>query len=190
MLLNCVLEKTLESPLDCKEIKPVHSKGNQFWIFIGRTDAEAEAPILWPPDVKNWLTGKDPDAGKDWRQDKKGTTEDEMVECHHQLEGHWAWASCRSWWWTRKPGVLQSMGSQRTTELNCFLHNLHSVGPNTTASYRAHSDPVLFCWLISNRFIFILISSLFCHELLPVCFNGPSVFPSVSKLIHLYLVYT
>ena len=70
-----VLEKTLESPLDSKEIKPVNSKGNQFWIFIGKTDAEAESPVFWPPDVKNWLIGKDPDAGKDWRQDKKGTTE-------------------------------------------------------------------------------------------------------------------
>ena len=74
-----VLEKTLESPLDHKEIKPVRPKGNQSWIFIGRTDAEAEAPIFWPPDVKNWLIGKDPDAGKDWRQDEKGMTEDEMV---------------------------------------------------------------------------------------------------------------
>ena len=70
-----VLEKTLESPLDCKEIQPVHPKGNQSWIFSGRTDAEAEAPILWPPDAKNWLTGKDPDAGKDWRQGEKGATE-------------------------------------------------------------------------------------------------------------------
>ena len=83
-----VLEKTLESPLDCKEIQPVHPKGNQSWILIGRTDAEAETPILRPPDVKNWLTGKDPDAGKDWRQEEKGTTEDEMVGWHHQLEGH------------------------------------------------------------------------------------------------------
>ena len=73
-----MLEKTLESPLDCKEIKPANPKGNQSWIFIGRTDAEAEAPILWPPDVKNWLLGKDPDAGNDWRWEKKGPTEDEM----------------------------------------------------------------------------------------------------------------
>ena len=83
-----VLEKILESPLDCKEIQSVHPKGNQSWIFIGRTDAEAEAPILWPPDVKNWLIGKDPDAGKDWRQEEKGTTEDETVGWHHQLDGH------------------------------------------------------------------------------------------------------
>ena len=83
-----MLEKTFESPLDCKEIKPGNPKGNQFWILIRRTDAEAEAPILWPPDVKNWLIGKDPDAGKDWRQEEKGTTEDEMVGWHHWLNGH------------------------------------------------------------------------------------------------------
>ena len=82
-----VLEKTLESPLDCKEIQPVHPKGNWSWIFIGRTDAEAETPIRWPPDVKNWLIGKDPDAGKDWRQEK-GMTEDQMVGWHHCLHGH------------------------------------------------------------------------------------------------------
>ena len=76
------------SPLDCKEIQPVHPKGNQSWIFIGRTDAEVETPKLWPPDLKNWLLRKDPDGGKDWRQDEKGTTEDEMVGWHHQLDGH------------------------------------------------------------------------------------------------------
>ena len=88
MLLNCGAEKTLESPLDCKEIQPVHPKGNQSWIFIGRTDAEAEAPILWPPDAKSWFTGKDPDAEKDWRQEEKGTIEDEMLGWHHWLNGH------------------------------------------------------------------------------------------------------
>ena len=82
-----VLEKTLKSPLDSKEIQPVHPKENQSWIFIGRIDAEAETPILWPPDAKNWLLGKDPDAGKDWRQEK-GMTEDEMVGWHHWLNGH------------------------------------------------------------------------------------------------------
>ena len=84
---TAVLEKTLESPLGCK-IKPVNRKGNQPWIFIGRTDAEDKAPILGPPNVKNWLIGKDSDAGKDWRQEEKGTTEDEMVGWHHQLDGH------------------------------------------------------------------------------------------------------
>ena len=83
-----VLDKILESPWDCKEVKPVNSKGNQSWIFTGRTDAEAEAPILRPPNEKNWLTGKDPNAGKEWRQEEKGMTEDEMVEWHHRLNGH------------------------------------------------------------------------------------------------------
>ena len=106
-----VLEKTLESPLDCKEIQPVHPKGNQSWILIGRTDAEAETPILWPLDVKNWLTGKDPDAGKDWGQEEKGMTEDEMVGWYHRLDGHGfeqapgvddgqgSLASCIPWGW-------------------------------------------------------------------------------------------
>ena len=83
-----VLEKTLESSLDRKKIQKVHPKGNQSWIFIGRAGVEAETPILWPPDAKNWLIGKDPDAGKDWRQEEKGMTEDEMVGWHHQLDGH------------------------------------------------------------------------------------------------------
>ena len=85
---SVVLEKTLESPLDCKEIQPVHPKGNQSWIFIGRTNAEAEALILWPPDARNWLIAKDPDARKDWRWQVKGTTEDEMVGWHHQRDGY------------------------------------------------------------------------------------------------------
>ena len=96
-----VLEKTLQSPLDCKKIQPVHPKGNQSWILIGRTDAEPETPILWPPDAKNWLTGKDPDAGKDWGQEK-GKTEDEMVGWHHWLNGH-------GFGWT--PGVGDGQGS-------------------------------------------------------------------------------
>ena len=83
-----MLEETLESPLDSKEIQPVHPKGNQSWIFFGRTDAEAETPILWPPDMKNWLIGKDPNAGKDWRQEEKEMTEDNMVGWHHRLYGH------------------------------------------------------------------------------------------------------
>ena len=83
-----VLEKTLESTLDCKEIQPVHSEGDQPWIFIERIDAEAETPILWPPDVKSWFLWKDPEAGKDWRQEEKWTTEDEMVGWHHWLNGH------------------------------------------------------------------------------------------------------
>ena len=83
-----MLEKTLESPLDCKEIQPVHPKGDQSWVFIGRTDTEAKAPVLWPPDAKSWLILKDPDAGKDWKQEEKGTTEDEVVGWHHRPDGH------------------------------------------------------------------------------------------------------
>ena len=122
-----VLEKTLESPLDCKEIQPVHSKGDQSWVFIGRTDAEAETPILWPPDVKSWLIGKDSDAGKDWGQEEKGMTEDWdgwMVS-----PTRWTWVGVNSgrWWWTRRPGMLRFMGSKgvghnRATELNWTLY--------------------------------------------------------------------
>ena len=88
MLLNCGVAEDSWDPLDYKEIQPVHSKGNQSWIFIGGTDAEAEAPMLWPPDAKSWLVGKDPDAGKDWRQEEKGMPEDEMVGWHHRLNGY------------------------------------------------------------------------------------------------------
>ena len=105
-----VLEKTLESPLDCKEIQTVHPKGNQSWIFTGRIDVEGETPILWPPDVTTQLTGKDTDGKKDWRQEEKGTTEDEMVGWHHWQQWTWVWVGSRSWWWTGKPGMLQSMG--------------------------------------------------------------------------------
>ena len=96
-----VLEKILESPLDYKEIQPVHSKGDQSWLLIGKTDVEAETPILWPPDAKSWLIWKDPDNGKDWGKEEKGTTEDEMVGWHHQLDGH-------AFWWT--PGVGDGQG--------------------------------------------------------------------------------
>ena len=96
-----VLEKPLESPLDCKEIQPVHPKGDQSWVFIGGTDVEAETPILWPPDGESWLIWKDTDAGKDWGPEENGTTEDEMVGWHHQLSGHG---------WT--PGVGDGQGGQ------------------------------------------------------------------------------
>ena len=100
-LWTVVLEKTLESPLDCKEIEPVHPKGDQSWVFIGRTDAEAETPILWPPHVKSWLIRKDPDAGRDWGQEEKGTPEDEMAGWHHRLDAH-------KFGWT--PGVGDGQG--------------------------------------------------------------------------------
>ena len=87
-IYSVLLKKTLESPLDCKEMKPINPKGSQLWIFSGRTDAESEVPTLWPPDAKSWLTGKDPDAGKNWSQEEKGTTEDKMAGWHHRLNGH------------------------------------------------------------------------------------------------------
>ena len=96
-----VLEKTLESPLDCKEIQPVHSEGDQPWVFFGRIDAEAETPELWPPDAKGWLIGKDSDAGRDWGQEEKGMTEDEMAGWYHQFNGH-------EFGWT--PGVGDGQG--------------------------------------------------------------------------------
>ena len=101
MLLMVVLEKTLEGPLECKEIQPVHSKGDQSWVFFGRNDAKAKTPILWLPHAKSWLIGKDSDAGRDWGQEEKGTTEDEMAGWHHWLDG------CESEW---TPGVGDGQG--------------------------------------------------------------------------------
>ena len=120
--LWCCRVPWIGSPVDCKEIKPVNPKENQPWILIGRTDTKAETPTLWPPDVKNLLVGKDPEVGKDWRQDKKEMAENKMVGWHYQLDGH-EFEQAPSWWWTAKPGMLQSMGSQRVrrdwaTEVN------------------------------------------------------------------------
>ena len=116
-----VLEKTLESPLDCKEIQPVHSEGDQPWDFFGRNDAKAETPILWPPHVKSLLIGKDSDAGMDWGQEEKGTTEDGWMASRTRWTR--VWVNSGIWWWTGRPGVLRFTGSQRVghdwaTELN------------------------------------------------------------------------
>ena len=124
-----MLEKTLESPLDCKEIQLVHPKGYQFWIFIGRTDVEAETPVLWPPDVKSWLIWKDPGAGKDWRRGAGGGGRyrmrwlDDITNSMDMSLSKNQTPITGSWWWTGRPGVLQSLGSQRVghdwvTELN------------------------------------------------------------------------
>ena len=107
-----VLERTPESPLDCKEIQPVHPKGDQSWVFIGRTDVEAETPTLWPPDVKSWLIWKDRDAGKDWRQGGEGDDRGWDGWMASLTQWTWVWINSGSWWWTVSPGLLQSMGSQ------------------------------------------------------------------------------
>ena len=127
-----VLEKTLESALGCREIQPVHPRVDQFWMFIGKTDFKAEAPILWLPDVKSWPIWKDPDAEKDWGQENKGMTEDQMVGWHH-CQWTLVWVDSGSWWWTRKPGVLWFIGSQRVrhdwaTELNWTELNVLLLG--------------------------------------------------------------
>ena len=103
-----VLEKTLESPLDYKEIQPVHPKGDQSWVFIGKSDAKAETPILWPPHAKSWLTGKDSDAGRDRGRRRRG-----RQKIRSPTRWTWVWVNSGSWWWTERPGVLQFMGSQR-----------------------------------------------------------------------------
>ena len=145
-----VLEKTLESPLDCKEIQPVNPKGNQSWIFIGRTDAEAETPILWPPDAKNWLIGKDSDAGKDRGQEEMWW--DGWMASLTQWT--WVWATSRNWWWTGRPGALQSMGLQRVrhdwvAELNSLALSL-LYGPTLTSVHnywKNHNfDYTDLCW--------------------------------------------
>ena len=165
-----VLEKTLESPLDCKEIQPVHPKGDQSWVFIGRTDAEAETPILWPPHAKSWLIGKDADAGRDWGQEEKGTTEDEMAGWHHRLNGHeFGWtpgdgdgqgglACCGSWgcrvrlyWvtelnWTELAhfGDFPDRASGKEPACQCLRHKRHVFDPwVVTIPWRRKTK---FCW--------------------------------------------
>ena len=132
-----VLEKTLVSPLDCKEIQPVHPKGDQSWAFIGRSDVEAETPVLWPPHAKSWLIWKDPDAGEDWGQEEKGTTENEMVEWHHWLNGHeFGWTpgvgegqrglGCCSPWGCKESDMTEWLN---WTELNLLFPWIASLHP-------------------------------------------------------------
>ena len=167
-----VLEKTLEIPLDGKEIKPVHPKGNQSWIFIGRTDAETKTPILWPPDVKNQLIEKDPYDGKDWRQEEKGIIEDETVGWHHRWWWSWVWIGSGSWWWTGRPGMLLSMGSQRVrhdwaTKLNWTESQLTCCD-----SFRCTAEG------LSHTYICII------HP------QGPLLFSLPHKVEHTSLCYT
>ena len=144
-----VLEKTSESPLHSKKTKPANSKGNQHWIFIGRTDAETEALVLWPSDSKIWLTEKDPDAGKDWRQEQKGTTGwDGWMASVTQWTG--IWASSGRWWGIGKPGVLQSMGSQR-------------VGHSWATEQQQYLNLISLSTSISSIYIYVLYIYIYTH---------------------------
>ena len=155
-----VLEKTLESPLDCKEIKPGNSKGNQPWLFIGRTDAEVETPILWPPDAKGWLFGKDPDAGKDWRWKEKGTTEDEMVGWHHWLNGHefeqaigvgdgWGGLACCRPWLQKELDMTEWLNNNSN---HYVMHKSFSIHKwNTIGTLSSVTQSCLTLWDPMNR---------------------------------------
>ena len=135
-------KKTLESPLDCKEIQPVHSKGDQTWVFFGRNDAKAETPVLWPPHVKSWLTGKDSDAGRDWGQEETGTTEDEMAGWHHWLDAHeFEWtpgvgdgqgglACCNSWGCKESDRIERLNWTEENTNLKVSWYLLISSRDN------------------------------------------------------------
>ena len=196
-----VLENTLESPLDYKEIQPVHPKGDHSSMFIGRTDAEAETPVLWPPHAKSWLTGKDPEAGRDWAQEEKGTTEDEMAGWHHWLDGHEFESSTShagSWWWTGRPGVLWFMGSQSVgydwmTELN-WTDNFDQHLPI--------SPPLLPQPMITSILFFVSVSltilgSKVCEIIHHMTFSvwlihlawHPSSHPCCHKCLNFLLLY-
>ena len=174
-----VLEKTLESPLDCKEIQPVNPKGNKSWIFIGRTDAEVENPILWPPDVKSWLIWKDPDAGKDWRREEKGMTWDEMVGWHHRLNWHeFEWAPGVG---DGQAGLVCCSQSQTRlsdwTELTWTEDKLRKYQP----AHQGHSR------LKKGVSLFLLIHPT-VHPSIYLSINPliyPSTHPSISPPIHL-----
>ena len=146
-LWTVVLEKTLESPLDFNEIQPVHPKGNQSWVFIGRTEAEGDTPIFWPTWCKELTHCRDPDAGKDWRQEKKGSTEDELVEWHYQLNRR-VWVYSGSWWWTGKPVVLQSIRSQRVGHDWGILFSYYSLlGYKNTNKFVYWLCILKLCWI-------------------------------------------
>ena len=182
-----VLEKTLESPLDCKEIKQVNPQVNQSWILIGRTDAEAESPILWLPDRNNWLTGKEPDSGKGWRQEEKGMTEDEMVGWHHQLNGHeFEQASgvsdgqgsltCYSPWGHKKSDTTERLNwtDAKKSSLHCIWCSVHTLKedyhlswPFPASIHYLSPSTILFPWenyFLGVRTVFLGGISLLFHR--------------------------
>ena len=173
-----VSEKPLESPLDCKEIQPVHPKGDQSWVFIVRTEAEAETPVLWPPDVKRWLIWKDPDAGKDWGWEEKGMTgwDGWMAS---PTRWTWVWVNSRSWWWTGRPGMLQFMGLQRVghdwaTELNwggrcCYYP--HFKDEKT----EAHNFPLLINSCVEIQTVVLWLQRLALKHYGKVCVTFPGL---------------
>ena len=175
-----VLEKTLESPMDFKEIKPVSPKGNHSWIFTGRTDADAEAPILWPPDVKSWLIGKDPDAGKDWRREEKGTTEDEMVGWNHWSEqapgggdGQGSLGCC-SPWGRKESDMAELLNWTKLIHHVLFIHWF--VSGNLGCSY--------FLAIVNNTAMNIGV--LMSESLLSVLLD---IYLEVNLLNHMVILY-
>ena len=169
-----VLEKTLKSPLDCKEIQPVYPKGDQSWIFTGRTDAETETPILWPPDEKNWFIWKD----RCWERLKAGGEQDERGWdgwMASPTQWTWVWINSRSWWWTGKPGMLQSMGSQRVrhnwaTELNWIISHVGHLFMCLLSICMSSLDKGLFRYSVHfliRLFVFLILNCLYILEINP-----------------------
>ena len=178
MLLNSQLEKTLESPLDCKEIQPVHPKGDQSWVFIGRTDVEAETPILWPPHAKSWFIGKDPDAGRDWGQEEKGMTGDEMAGWHHWLNGHESeWtpgdgdgqeglACCDSWGCKELDTIERLNWTELNVPLCVYVHHIFLIdsyfeGP--LSCFPMWDIITVLLWTLEHMYLFKLVFSLFLN---------------------------
>ena len=147
-----VLEKAFESPLYCKVIEPAHLKGDQSWVFTAWADVEAETPILWPPDVKSWLIWKDPDAGKDRRQQEKGTTEDEVVRWRHPLKWTWVWVDSGSWWWTGRPACCGTWGHKELTCLSAWTELL--IYNVMLISFVKQSDSVIHIHLFTLQILF------------------------------------
>ena len=175
-----VLEKTLESPLDCKEIQPIHPKGDQPWLFIGRCDGEA--PLLWPPDLKSWLTGKNSGGGKDWGQEEKGAWEDEMVGLASLTQWTWVWGNSGRWWSTGKPGVLQSMGLQRSgrdwvTKQQQIILRSNLRLQNKLRNLRIC---VLVCWFIFKVFWIGTYVRFVFEKLFPLSSHSCSILPILS----------